>query len=146
MNSRPLTTSSVVQRQLWLMKHRDLSQPAAYDVARREFYKHRHLEDIRRRVAKEEALHVGAYFGKGPLEVGMELEDKTWESWKTWARKEIEADEAQRAQMFSGPQTAEATDMNETEFGEAIDELDSQGSVPHTNQPQTALGGAAAHP
>jgi small subunit ribosomal protein S23 len=140
-----LTNSSVVQRQLWLMKHRHLSQPAAYDVARREFYKHRHLESIRQRVAREEALHVGAYFGKGPLEIGMELEDKSWENWKTWARRQIEDEEAQRAQMFSGPQT-EATDLNETEYTSALNELDEQGSVPHTKQPQTALGGAAAHP
>lgn len=102
----------MVQRQLWLMKHEKLSQPAAYDVARREFYRHRHLEDIRRRVAREEALHVGAYFGKGALQIGMEIEDAAWESWKNWARTQIEAEEAQRAQMFSGPQDddpAEAT-------------------------------------
>jgi small subunit ribosomal protein S23 len=128
------------------MQHRHLSKPAAYDVARSEFYKHRHLEDIRRRVAKEEALHVGAYFGKGPLEIGMELEDQQWENWKTWARGQAEAEEAQRAQMFSGPQTAENQELNETEFDEALDELDQQGSLPHTNEPQSALGGAAAHP
>ncbi len=90
------------------MKHRSLSQPAAYDVARREFYKHRHLEDIRRRVAKEEALHVGAYFGKGPLEIGMDLEDRTWEAWKSWAGRQIEDEEASRAQMFSGSQVEES--------------------------------------
>ena len=104
------------------MKHRSLSQAAAYDVARREFYKHRHLEDIRRRVAKEEALHVGAYFGKGPLEVGMELEDRVWGSWKDWASKQIEEEDASRAQMFSGPQ-AEDEGTDEAGYGTAIDEL-----------------------
>ncbi|KAF2692133.1 mitochondrial ribosomal protein [Lentithecium fluviatile CBS 122367] len=117
---KQLDGESVVQRQLWLMNNRSLSQAAAYDVARREFYKHRHLEDIRRRVAKEEALHVGAYFGKGPLEVGMELEDRTWENWKSWASKQIEDEEAQRAQMFSGPQTE--TEISETDFDAAIEE------------------------
>lgn len=103
---------SVVQRQLWLMKHQRLSQPAAYDIARREFYRHRHLEDIRRRVAKEEALHVGAYFSKGPLQIGMEIEDAAWEDWKSWARTQIEDEEAQRAQMFSGPQMEDDVDTS----------------------------------
>jgi small subunit ribosomal protein S23 len=127
------------------MKNHHLSKPAAYDVARREFYKNRHLEDIRRRVAKEEALHVGAYFGKGPLAIGMELEDKSWENWKDWANKQIENEEAQRAQMFSSPQT-ESTDMSDTEFTTAMSELNTQGSVPQTNQGQATFGGAAAHP
>jgi small subunit ribosomal protein S23 len=92
---------------MWLMKHKGYSKPRAYDEARREFYKHRHLEDIRRRVAKEEALHVGAYFGKGPLEIGMELEDKSFENWKRWAAQQIEDEQQMRAQLFSGPQTGE---------------------------------------
>lgn len=126
------------------MKHRNLSKPAAYDIARREFYQHRHLEDIRRRVAKEEALHVGAYFGKGPLEVGMELEDKMWENWKAWASKQIEDEEATRAQMMSGPQDGDGQDMSQPEFDAALEQL--QDSVPQTKAGQPALGGAAAHP
>ncbi|KAF1960452.1 37S ribosomal protein Rsm25 [Byssothecium circinans] len=143
---KQLDGESVVQRQLWLMKHRALSKPAAYDVARREFYQHRHLEDLRRRVAKEEALYVGAYFGKGPLEIGMELEDRTWESWKRWAGKQIEDEEATRAQMFSGPQAgSEAGDaMTETELEAAVDEV--QPAVPHSKEGQPALGGVLAHP
>lgn len=104
-----------MQRQMWLMKHQSMSKPMAYDVARREFYRYRHLEDIRRRVAKEEAMHVGAYFGKGPLEIGMELEDKMWEDWKVWAQEQIDNEEATRAQMFSGPREAEATSPGEFE-------------------------------
>jgi small subunit ribosomal protein S23 len=133
---------------MWLMKHQGLSKPSAYDVARREFYKHRHLEDLRRRVAKEEALHVGAYFGKGPLEVGMELEDRSWESWKVWAAKQIEAEDATRAQMFSGPQDpnaeGEAEELTAPEFDAALDEL--QPSVPGSKAGQSALGGTIAHP
>jgi small subunit ribosomal protein S23 len=92
---------------MWLMKHKGYSKPRAYDEARREFYKYRHLEDIRRRIAKEEALHVGAYFGKGPLEIGMELEDKSFENWKRWAERQIEDEQQMRAQLFSGPQQAD---------------------------------------
>lgn len=135
---------SVIQRQMWLMKHSGLSKASAYDVARREFYKHRHLEDIRRRVAKEEALHVGAYFGKGPLEVGMELEDKMWENWKRWARTQIEDEEASRAQLFSGSSPSNADELTEGETEAAIEEL--QPSIPKTEAGQTALGGAIAHP
>ncbi|KAJ4294307.1 mitochondrial ribosomal small subunit component [Kalmusia sp. IMI 367209] len=140
---KQLDGESVVQRQMWLMKHRALSKPAAYDIARREFYQHRHLQDVRRRVAKEEALHVGAYFGKGPLEVGMELEDKTWESWKRWAREQIDDEEAARAQLFSGSQPNNEV-MNEAEYEAATEEL--QPSVPQSKAGQPALGGAAAHP
>jgi small subunit ribosomal protein S23 len=86
------------------MKNKGFSKARAYDEARREFYKHRLLQDVRRRIAKEEALHVGAYFGKGPLEIGMELEDKAFESWKAWAARQIEDEEQMRAQLFSGPQ------------------------------------------
>jgi small subunit ribosomal protein S23 len=99
------------------MKHSQLSRSSAYDTARREFYQHRHLEDIRRRIAKEEAMHVGAYFGKGPLEIGMALEDKSWEGWKRWAAKQIEDEQSMRAQMFSGPQNEEPM-LDELEDGE----------------------------
>ena len=126
------------------MKHRSMSKPMAYDTARREFYRHRHLEDIRRRVAKEEALHVGAYFAKGPLEIGMELEDRTWEGWKRWARGQIDDEEAARAQLFSGVQSNEAEDMDADEFDAALEEV--QSSVPQSKTGQPALGGAAAHP
>lgn len=114
------------------MKHRSLSKPLAYDTARREFYYHRHKEEIRRRVAKEEALHVGAYFGKGPLEIGMELEDKMWENWKRWAREQIDDEEAMRAQMFSGTAAVE-------EEGLGGDEVEAQGE-----QAQGKQGGGAA--
>ncbi|KAF2742463.1 mitochondrial ribosomal protein [Sporormia fimetaria CBS 119925] len=104
---KQLDGESVVQRQMWLMRHKNYSKAFAYDVARKEFYRQRHLSDIKRRVAKEEAMYVGAYFGKGPLEIGMELEDKAFEKWKAWATTLIEDEEQMRAQLFSGPQTAE---------------------------------------
>ena len=82
----------------------------AYDVARKEFYDLRQEEEVERRVAKEEALSVGAYFGKSVLEVGMELEDKTYESWKEWATKEVEAIERQRDAAYTGVGTANEDD------------------------------------
>ncbi|KAL8634826.1 MAG: hypothetical protein Q9228_007616, partial [Teloschistes exilis] len=54
----------------------------AYDQARKEFYERRLHQDVERRIAKEEAVATGAYFGKTILQVGMELEDKVFEDWK----------------------------------------------------------------
>jgi small subunit ribosomal protein S23 len=141
-----LTGDSVVQRQMWLMKHKGHSKATAYDMARREFYQHRHLSEIRTRVAKEEALHVGAYFGKGPLEIGMELEDKSWENWKRWANVQIEDEMAMRAQMFSGAQDepGESNDMTPGEYDLAIEELSD--AVPNTPQSKVVPGGVTAHP
>lgn len=127
------------------MKHKKLSKASAYDQARREFYEHRHLDEIQSRIAKEEALYVGAYFGKGPLQVGMELEDRTWESWKAWATRQIEDEQATRAQLFSG-QTEDGPggDMDGSELDEAVQEL--QQSAPNTPQSRAPLGGVVAHP
>lgn len=117
---KQLDGESVVQRQMWLMRHAGLSKAAAYDRARHEFYAHRHRAEIRARVAKEEALHVGAYFGKGPLEIGMQLEDATWEAWKTWAAAQIEEDEAVRAQMTSGQQDEKQADSQSNIYDDLL--------------------------
>jgi small subunit ribosomal protein S23 len=93
---------------MWLMENVGLTKAEAYDKARREFYRIRHLDAVRRRIAKEEALFTGAYFGKGPLEISMELENDAYEHWRAWAAKEIEAEQASRAQMMSGPATTDA--------------------------------------
>ena len=92
------------------MNQGGLTQAQAYDIARKEFYALRREEEVERRVMKEEALWVGAYFGKSVLEVGAELEDKTYESWKAWATKEIEAIERQRDAAYTGVGTANEDD------------------------------------
>ena len=142
---KQLDGESVVQRQMWLMKHRGLSKASAYDAARREFYHHRHRAEVRARIAKEEALHVDAYFAKGPLEVGMALEDAAWENWKSWATQQIDDEQSMRAQMFSGPQNEAAgpSELSPAEYDNAIDEL--QPSAPNTPQSQAPRGGVAAH-
>ncbi|KAL5593979.1 hypothetical protein BROUX41_001031 [Berkeleyomyces rouxiae] len=83
-----LSGECVVQRQVWLMENEGLSQDAAYDKARREFYEERHLRELRQRIAVEEARYVGAYFGKTRLELGMEQEDRSYERWKSLAAVE----------------------------------------------------------
>ena len=88
----------------------NISNAQAYDVARKEFYALRHEEEVERRVAREEASWTGAYFGKSALEVGMELEDKTYESWKAWATKEAEAIDLQRNAAYTGLGTTSEED------------------------------------
>jgi small subunit ribosomal protein S23 len=76
---------------MWLMENSGLTKNAAYDQARKEFYALRQEEEIERRVAREEARHVGAYFGKTRLEVSMDIEDQEYERWKAWAAIQVEA-------------------------------------------------------
>jgi hypothetical protein len=117
----PLTTNdySVVQRQMWLMVHgrrlkdktyqpedpynhselsghppssyRRISKNEAYDLARKELYNLRHMEQVEQRIANEEATYTGAYFGPSRLDISMKIEDNIWEGWKAWAEKEMVA-------------------------------------------------------
>jgi len=119
---RPLNGESVIQRQLWLIENAGLDRNHAYDKARKEFYALRHAEEVERRVAREEALWTGATFGKGALEVGMELEDKTYERWKTWAISEVEAIQRQKDSAYTGVGTANEDEP--TTATEAEDELE----------------------
>ncbi|ATY62980.1 37S ribosomal protein Rsm25 [Cordyceps militaris CM01] len=112
-----LTGESVVQRQLYLMEAGQMTQNKAYDTARHEFYKLRQAEEIERRVALEEARHVGAYFGKTRGDVGMMLEDHEFENWKVWAGKETAARQAREA---SEVETFDPEDaLSSTEAGPA---------------------------
>lgn len=86
---KQLDGESVVQRQMWLMENKGLEETDAYDHARREFYELRMKQDIERRVAAEEALAVGAHFGKSYLEIGIEMEQKALEMWKEVATADI---------------------------------------------------------
>ncbi|RYP34705.1 hypothetical protein DL767_004151 [Monosporascus sp. MG133] len=98
----PLCGECVVQRQLYFMHNLPgTTREQAYDMARREFYALRQEEEIERRIAKEEARMVGAYFGKGFLQVGMELEDQQYEAWKKWARKQIETVRAEQDAAYT---------------------------------------------
>ncbi|TAQ85070.1 hypothetical protein B7494_g6593 [Chlorociboria aeruginascens] len=123
---RPLDGESVVQRQLWLLHNApELTPEHVYDIARKEFYELRHEEEVERRVAKEEAMYTGAYFGKSALKVGMELEDETYEGWKVWATKEYETMVQQREAAYTGIGTANEDDglvPGETE--EAVEDVD----------------------
>ncbi|KAF7563334.1 hypothetical protein G7046_g803 [Stylonectria norvegica] len=92
----PLTGECVVQRQLWLITNLQMDKAEAYDVTRHEFYRLRQAEEIEKRVAVEEARHVGAYFGKTRIDVAHLLENREFENWKIWAGKETARFEALR--------------------------------------------------
>jgi small subunit ribosomal protein S23 len=113
------TSDSVIQRQLWLLHNVEgMTSKKAYDIARGEFYALRHEEDVERRVAKEEALSTGAYFGKSTLEIGMELEDQAYEEWKAWAVKEVELLEQQKDAAYT---TFDTRDEGDTTTAAVLD-------------------------
>jgi len=127
------------------MANEALSKSEAYDKARREFYDLRHTEDIERRVAKEEALYVGAYFAKGPLEIGMELEDKAWDDWRVWAKKEVETQRQLSATAYTGLDNDDASpSLEDPDTQAGLEEV--REAVPKTRQGQEALGGAIVRP
>lgn len=129
----------VIQRWHWLLAHTDLSTAAAYDKARTEHYRVRHHKEVQARVAREEAQHVGAYFGPGPLEIGDILEDKAYENWKQWAIKETQ--ELKALQSSSYGATGVEDESTPDEQQEGLQEV--ADSVPASRAGQTARGGAA---
>ena len=121
-----------------------ITSAQAYDQARKEFYDLRLQEDVERRVAKEEAMSTGAYFGKSALEIGMELEDKEYERWKEWAMKEVTLLEQRQAAMYTGGAESRESEVesNSAEYEAALEEVSDQ--IPA--QGQSALGGAMLKP
>ena len=106
-------------------------------MARKEFYDLRLQEDVERRVAREEAMSTGAYFGPSQLEIGMELENKEFERWKRWAQKQVEFQQQTSAAMY----TVGATDnedaavdadqgVEEAAIEEVSDQIPAQGQAP----------------
>lgn len=81
--------------------HKPCTREQAYDHARRDFYLIRQSEEIERRIALEEARMVGAYFGKNRLQVSLEIEDKTYESWKRWAQAETSKIQSARESAYA---------------------------------------------
>ena len=136
--------TSVVQRQLWL-RHNvpGITSGQAYDQARKELYDLRLQEDVERRVAREEAISTGAHFGKSALDIGMELENKEFDSWKEWASSQVALAQQKQAAMYTGNDNEEAAlDADQGDYEAALEETSDQ--IPA--QGQSALGGAMIRP
>lgn len=98
----PLSGESVVQRQKHLLENvPDITIDQAYDIARKEFYTLRRQEAIRRRVAREEALHMGATPEKSILKWSMQIENKQYDNWEEWSRAQV-MELMQKNAAFSG--------------------------------------------
>lgn len=122
-----------------------LTEAAAYDKARKELYRSRHAREVESRVAKEEAMAYGAFFGKGPVEIGMELEDVQYANWFEWAKKENLAQQQANSNMYTGDEADDAaTESLQEPEQEELQQVSDQ--VPSSRAGQTALGGAAVHP
>jgi small subunit ribosomal protein S23 len=95
----------------------------AYDIARREFYALRQEEEIEKRVQREEARHVGAYFGMNKNQISQVIEDKEYDIWKNWAKDEVARVDAARSSAYADfgpdPEAAEATLVEEVEGASA---------------------------
>ncbi|SMQ55952.1 unnamed protein product [Zymoseptoria tritici ST99CH_3D7] len=143
-SGRPLNGEAVVQRQQHLMKAESLPAAKAYDRARKELYRARHFREVQQRVAREEALAQGAYFGPGPLQIGMQIEDKMYENWKEWAVKEIAAAKALAGSAYTGLEQQASIIEGISDESEALQEVVE--SVPGSNKLPAAMGGVALHP
>lgn len=128
------------------MQNQLLTRAKAYDIARKELYQARHAREIEQRVAKEEAQAMGSYFGLGPLEVGMQLEDQKYEEWRAWAEKEIAALKQLQGAAYTGMENEELDlgSGGEEVQQSQLDEVSE--SVPTSRGGKEALGGAAVHP
>lgn len=115
----------MIQRQLWLLNNvPDMTKTAAYDIARREFYRLRLKEEIEQRVAAEEAEATGAMFGPRMLDVSMALEDKVYEDWKGWARTQAQVLDQKTAAFVGAPEVAIPSDDTKASSLEAEVELE----------------------
>ena len=76
------------------------------------------------RIQYEEALAVNAQFGKSAMEVGMELENRTFELWKGWAQQQVTLVEQAR----NATSASLGTDSKEKKtLEDAVDVLNSDG-------------------
>ena len=99
---------------MFLMKNKHMSREKAYDQAKSELYSYRHKEDVERRVAREESLSTGAYFGPSQLDVGLQLEGAAYEDWKQWAQEESLRKRQEAAAMYTDIDNEQPSDTAET--------------------------------
>lgn len=111
----PLSGESVVQRQLYLLQTVPQMQiDAAYDIARKEFYDLRRQEEVRMRIAAEEAESTGAMFGKTPLQWGIQVENKQHDDWERWAKEQVVLQQQKNAAFAGSTMVSEEDALADT--------------------------------
>jgi len=120
------------------MQQQGYRKAQAYDQARKEFYELRHQEEVEQHVAREEALSTGAVFGMSAIEVGMELENKSFENWKAYAQQQVILQEQARSAAYSGvggQSGTEEEDSSSTGMDAVLDELEPDAAAGKTRAP-----------
>lgn len=123
-----------------------MNRKEAYDQARKEFYAFRHREDIQRRVAREEALNTGAYFGPSQIDIGIQLEGTAFEDWKQWAQEESLRKRQEAAAMYTDlekDKPSASPEVDEIEPQPEDYEGDESTPAPNGNQATTTTGNTA---
>lgn len=127
----PLSGESVVQRQLYLLQTvPDIKVDAAYDIARKEFYDLRRQEEVRMRIAAEEAESTGAVFGKNPLQWGIQVENRQYDDWERWAKEQVVLQQQKNAAFAGSTMVSEEDALAETTDTGATQNNNGQTQVP----------------
>lgn len=127
----PLSGESVVQRQLYLLQTvPNIKVDAAYDIARKEFYDLRRQEEVRKRIAAEEAESTGAVFGKNPLQWGIQVENKQHDDWERWAKEQVVLQQQKNAAFAGSTMAAEEDALAETTDTDSTQDGNGQRQLP----------------
>ena len=127
----PLSGESVVQRQLYLLQTvPDIKVDAAYDIARKEFYDLRRQEEVRVRIAAEEAASTGAVFGKNPLQWGIQVENRQYDDWERWSKEQVVLQQQKNAAFAGSTMVSEEDALAETTDTGATQNSNAQTQVP----------------
>lgn len=67
---------------------------------------------------------MGAWFGPGPLEVSMELENKIYNNWRAWALEQVELENQRGASQYTGSELDEFESIAASNDNMALEDLD----------------------
>ena len=127
----PLSGESVVQRQLYLLQTvPGIKVDAAYDIARKEFYDLRRQEEVKMRIAAEEAESTGAVFGKTPLQWGIQVENRQHDDWERWAKEQVALQQQKNAAFAGNTMASEEDALADTTDAEGTQDANGQKKLP----------------
>lgn len=127
----PLSGESVIQRQLYLLQTvPNIEDDVAYDIARKEFYDLRRQQEVRMRIAAEEAESTGAVFGKNPLQWGIQVENKHHDDWERWAREQVVLQQQKNAAFAGSTMVSEEDALADTTDTDVTQHANGRTQVP----------------